>query len=246
MAISALPYFETTIAAADEVAQRQRQRRQREQSGAGRVRLDVEAEDVLEVGQAVVAAEAEVVAEEGELQRVGQRLGDDRQIDAGDARAEGEPAEGEGEHAGHQHHHQRRVGERVEAPPGDRQLLPVQEHHEVGQDRIGVDAARADLAHQIHAHRVAAEREEGAVAERQDAAIAPHQVERQREDRVAHVLAEQRDDVGRHGEGRVARHDEREHRRQRRRAERDDQERDAEAIETEKRRLHVRPPPRDP
>jgi hypothetical protein len=31
--------------------------------------LDVEAEDVLEIGQAVVAAEAEIVAEEGEQQR---------------------------------------------------------------------------------------------------------------------------------------------------------------------------------
>ena len=46
--------------------------------------------------------------------------------------------------------------------------------------RIGllIDAARADLAHQIHAHGVAAEREERAVAERQDAGIAPDQIER--------------------------------------------------------------------
>ena len=49
------------------------------------VRLHVEAENVLEIGEAVVAAEAHVVAEEGEQQRIGQRLGDDRQIDAGDA-----------------------------------------------------------------------------------------------------------------------------------------------------------------
>ncbi len=40
-----------------------------EQRGAGALGLDVEAEDVLEVGQAVVAAEAEVVAEEGQQQR---------------------------------------------------------------------------------------------------------------------------------------------------------------------------------
>ena len=62
-----------------------------------------------------------------------------------------------------------------------------------GRIGVAVDAARADLAHQVHAHRVAAEREERAVAEREDAAIAPHQVERQRQQRVAEILAEQRD-----------------------------------------------------
>ena len=54
------------------------------------------------------------------------------------------------------------------------------------------DAVAADLAHQVHAHRVAAEREEQAVAERQDAGVAPDQVHRQRDDRVAHDLADQR------------------------------------------------------
>ena len=92
--------------AADDEAEQQRERGNREQRRARALRLDVEAEDVLEVGEAVVAAEAEIVAEEGEHQREGQRLGDDRQIDAGDAAAEGEPAEHEGERAGHQQHHQ--------------------------------------------------------------------------------------------------------------------------------------------
>ena len=159
-------------------------------------------ENVLEVGQAVVAAEAEIVAEEAEHQREGQRLRDDREIDAGDARAEREPAEHEGEHARHQQHHQRRIGEVLEAVPVDRQFRPVQEHHEVRADRIGVDAARADLAHQVHAHRVAAEREERAVAEREDAAIAPDQVDREREQRVADIFAPQRDQIGRHVPGR--------------------------------------------
>ena len=168
--------------------------------------LKREAEQVLEIGQAVVAAEAEIVAEELLEQREGHRLGDDREIDAGDARAEREPAEGERQQAGNQHHHQHRVGEPVEAPPGDRQLLPVQEHHEVGQDRIGVDAARADLAHQIHAHRIAAEREERAMAERQNAAIAPDEIERDGEDRVAEIFAEQLHQIGRQVEGRIGRH----------------------------------------
>ena len=51
--------------------------------------------------------------------------------------------------------------------------------------------SRADLAHQVHADRIAAEREEQAVAEREDAGVAPDQVHRDRDDRVAHDLAEQ-------------------------------------------------------
>ncbi len=69
-------------------------------STARAIRLDVEAEDFLVVGEAVIAAKAHVVAEEGQKQRIGHRLGDDRQIDAIDAGAEGEPAEDEGEQTG--------------------------------------------------------------------------------------------------------------------------------------------------
>ena len=146
-------------------SKQQREGGNRKQRRPGALRLHVEAEDVLEIGQAVIAAEAEIVAEEREQQRVGHRLRDDRQIDAGDAAAEREPAEDEGQRAGDQQHHQHRVGERLEAVPVDRQLGPIQEHHEVRQDRVCVDAAAADLAHQVHAHGVAAEREERAVAE---------------------------------------------------------------------------------
>ena len=155
---------------------------QEEQRAAGAVGLHVEAENVLEVGQAVIAAEAEVVAEEAEQQRVGHRLRDDRQIDAGDAGAEGEPAEHEGEQARHQHHHDGREPEHVEAVPEPRQFLD-QFRNTMKSGRIGlrIDAAAADLAHQVHAHGVAAEREERAVAEREDAAIAPDQVDRERQ-----------------------------------------------------------------
>ena len=48
--------------------------------------------NIFEIGQPVIAAKAHVIAEEGEQQRIGHRLGDDRQVDARDARAEGEPA----------------------------------------------------------------------------------------------------------------------------------------------------------
>ena len=184
--------------AADQEAGDQRQAAQREQRSTRALGLHVEAQDVLEVGQAVVAAEAEIVAEEGEQQRIGHRLRDDRQIHARDAGAEGEPAEAEGEQARHDQHHQRGKPEHVEAVPVPGQLRIVQEHHEVRQDRVAVDAAAADLAHQVHAHRVAAEREEGAVAEREDAAIAPDQVDREREDGVADIFAPERDEIGRH------------------------------------------------
>ena len=72
--------------------------------------------------------------------------------------------------------------------PGE--LLPVEEDHEVGH-RQAVLAVAADLAHQVHAHGVAAEGEEDAVAEREDAGVAPDQVHRQRAHRVAHDLGDQ-------------------------------------------------------
>ena len=125
--------------------------------------LDRKAQDVLEVGEAVIAAKAHVIAEEGQHQREGHGLRDDGEIDAGDPRAEGEPAEHEGEDARHEQHHDGGEGKPVEALPEPGQFLPVQEHHEIREDRVGIDAARPDLAHEIHAHGIAAEREEGAV-----------------------------------------------------------------------------------
>ena len=68
--------------AAGEERQREDERRGREQRAAGGCRLDVEAQNVLEIGQAVIAAETHVVAEEGQQQGESHRLGDDRQIDA--------------------------------------------------------------------------------------------------------------------------------------------------------------------
>ena len=64
-----------------------------------------------------------------------------------------------------------------------------------GSSGLLVDPARADLAHQVHAHAVPAEREERAVPEAEDPGIAPDQIEAQRQDRVAQILAEQRHEV---------------------------------------------------
>ncbi len=67
-----------------------------------------------------------------------------------------------------------------------------------GNIAIAVHAAGADLAHQVHAHRVAAQREERGMTERQDAREAPDQIDGQRQHREAKVFAGQRDHVGRH------------------------------------------------
>ena len=60
-----------------------------------------------------------------------------------------------------------------------------------GNIGIAVNAPWADLAHQIHAHGVAAERKEGRMAEAQNAAVAPDQIDRQRQHRIAEILADQ-------------------------------------------------------
>ena len=168
-----------------------------EQDRARGVALQVEARDALEIGEPVVAAESHVVAEEREHQRVGERLRDDRQVDAGDARSEREPSEHEREQRWSEPDHQDREPEVVEAVPEPRQLGPVEKHHEVGQHRMAVDATRADLAHQIHAHRVAAQREERGMPEAQNAAVAPDEIDGERQRRVAEILADERHGVGR-------------------------------------------------
>lgn len=57
---------------------------------------DRQAEDVLEVGEAVIAAETHLVAEERQHQGIGEGLGNDGEIHAGYPRAEGQPAEQSG------------------------------------------------------------------------------------------------------------------------------------------------------
>ena len=59
------------------VAGRQRDDRNHEQHHAGPVGMQVETQDVLEIGETVVAPESHIVAEEREHQGVGERLCDD-------------------------------------------------------------------------------------------------------------------------------------------------------------------------
>src|SRR3712207_9377720 len=70
-----------------------------------------------------------------------------------------------------------RSREPVEAVPEPRQFLPVQEHHEVGQNWIAVDATGPDLTHEVHARGIAPQREEGSVPEGENAAEAPRSEE---------------------------------------------------------------------
>ena len=67
-------------------------------------------------------------------------------------------------------------------------MFVVEEDHEVGEG-VAVLAAGADAAHEIHAHGVAAEGEEGGVAEAEDAGEAPDKVDCEGEDGVGEVFA---------------------------------------------------------
>ena len=69
IAISTLPNFDVTMARQIRKPMPSSSAGDDEQRVARAVRLHVEAEDVLEIGQAVIAAEAEIVAEEAEQQR---------------------------------------------------------------------------------------------------------------------------------------------------------------------------------
>src|SRR5260221_2693390 len=194
------PEFRCDDEAPEEERADQHRARDSEQGHARLRRRDGDVENPPEVGEAVVSAEARGVAEEEQHRRVSERLRDDGEVHAPHARTEGEIAEHVGEQARHHDHQHRTPPERAGAPPLPGKLLPVEEHHEVGH-RLAVLAIRADLAHQVHAEGVAAEREEQTAAERENPGVAPDQVHRQGDDGVAHDLADDREPVRRNAEG---------------------------------------------
>jgi hypothetical protein len=140
------------------------------------------------------------VAEKEQHRGERQRLRDDREVHALDARAEREIAEHVGEQPGHQHDEQHRVPELVGVPPVPGVFLPVEEDHEVRQVGL-VLALAADLAHQVHAHSHSRRARRTAVPEAEDSRVAPDEIHRQRDDRVAHDLADQRHPVLREWNG---------------------------------------------
>src|SRR5438045_2548825 len=89
-------------------------------------------EDEFEISEAVVAAEQEVVAEKENRRGVGQRLGQDRKIDAANARPERQVPEHVGEESRHEKHHRERKGETRKRLPKRRELRPAEKNQEIG------------------------------------------------------------------------------------------------------------------
>ncbi|MGC4094082.1 MAG: hypothetical protein QM756_40465 [Polyangiaceae bacterium] len=160
--------------------------------------------NLLEIGEAVVATEAGLVAEEQQHQGESERLRDDREVDATNARAERQEAEAVGEQPRRHQGGDQREEEAVHRLPEPGQLLPVEEHHEVGQ-LAAIDTSFTDGQHQGHAHGVAAHGEEHAMAQAQDAGVTPEQVHGDGHGRVTQELAEQRHQVVRQLQRRAGR-----------------------------------------
>ncbi len=67
-----------------------------------------------------------------------------------------------------------------------------------GSSGLPYTPTRTDLAHEVHPHRIAAQREESGMSESENPAISPHQIDSERQERIRHVLADQGHCVGRH------------------------------------------------
>ena len=76
----------------------------------------------------------------------------------------------------------------VERHPEPWELVVTEEDHEVGQVAV-ILAEAADHEHEVHPQRVAAEREEEALAKTEQAGVAPEQVDAQGEHGVGEVFA---------------------------------------------------------
>jgi hypothetical protein len=161
--------------------------------------------DILEAREPVVAAKPAVVLEEVEREGERHRLRQDRQVHAGDAAPEGEPAEDEREEARDRHDHEELEDETVGEGPEPGELVRPHDAEDLGADGVndlliggrdggGHEAARDDDfgpgIHEPHADRVSADPEEGHVAEGKDAAIAPDHVHRDGDEAEAERLAE--------------------------------------------------------
>src|SRR5687767_8610488 len=62
---------------------------------------------------------------------------------------------------------------------------------------MAVDAARPDLTHQVHPHCVTTQSEERRMPEAENAAIAPDEIDGNRQRRVAEILSDKRHGIGR-------------------------------------------------
>src|ERR1051326_8224292 len=79
--------------------------------------MQVETQNVFEIGECGVGAESHVVAEKSEHQGVGERLRNDRKVHAGDARPKSKPPEHQRQQGRCERHHDQREQEMIEAVP---------------------------------------------------------------------------------------------------------------------------------
>ena len=139
-----------------------------------------------DVGQAVGAAGEPLLADQQDHEGGGQRLGEDREVRAAHPLPEHQQAQHAAPPAvGSTHHHGQREHRVAERLPQRRQLS---RRRSTTMKSGRLPGAGVDQL-QVHAHRVAAEAEEHALAEGEHAAVPPGQVDADRDDREAEVLA---------------------------------------------------------
>ncbi len=158
------------------------------------VGADVPAFQRAQIRDAVDAAGVALLADDQDGQDRGDRLRDDREVDAADAPLEHRGSDDEGEESRHQHDHQDRQRQAVERLPEERNLgdlIPVHEVRDAGRrlDLRVCHAGRLEL--QVHRHAVAAEAEEHSLPEAQDAAETPAQHKAHRDEGVGEIFADQ-------------------------------------------------------
>ncbi|MEY9169876.1 hypothetical protein ABIF15_001108 [Bradyrhizobium elkanii] len=155
---------------------------------------DIPAMQRSQVGDPVDAAGVALLAHDQDGHDRGDRLRDDREIDAADPALEHRSADDEGEDRRHQDDRDQRYREAVERLPEERQrgeLVPI---HEIGDARRRLDLGVRDrrrLELEVHRHAVAAEAEEHALPQAQDAAIAPAQHEADPDEGIGQIFGDQ-------------------------------------------------------
>jgi hypothetical protein len=133
---------------------------------------------------------SEVVAEKHDRGRVGQRLREDGEIHALDARAEREEAEDEASRPGTRNTIVSANGKLANGSQNAGSLVQPRKTRKSGIGLAGLVLPEgADHAHEVHAVHVAAEGEEERLAQTEQAGVAPEQVHRDGEQRVAKIFA---------------------------------------------------------
>ena len=160
----------------------------------GAVGADVPAQQGLQVGHAVDTAGVALLADDQHRQDQRHGLRDDGEVHAADTPLEHGVADDEGQQRGDGNDGDQRERQVLERLPPDGQggeLVPVHEVRDAGGglDLGGDGVGRFQL--EEHGHGVAAQAEEDALAQAQDAAIAPDHHQPEGDEAVGQVLAHQ-------------------------------------------------------